>query len=579
MSFSQEGSYTDRFRADAPPVPARVGSGNSARLTSERLNTLIERACSSSLLEPNLALNLEIADMINLKKGSFPREAAVAIVKLINSRAPNTPVLALGLLDICVKNCGYPFHLQISRKEFLNELVRRFPEKPPHMYTRTQQLILQAIEEWRETICKTSRYREDLGYVRDMHRLLSYKGYIFPEVDRDDAAVLNPSDTLKSAAELEQEERDAQSAKLQELIRRGTPRDLQEANHLMSVMAGFRESTTDYRAKAAKDLDKVRRKAEILEEMLKNVTPGQQIASDDVFSEIVVALKNATPKIQKMIDDEGQHDEEAMVRLLGLNDYIHSLITKYDHLKRGEFEAAAAVQISAAPTSLTGSATKKPDTSSKQAIIESLIDIDDEPTSTPPPQPSQSTPSSAGGTENLIDALDGLSFGNIALGTPSRASPKPVMTPTPVATATPSPSTTSANLLDDEWTFSSAAPTSPQQQQPAAAIVPVLDSDALKIEFAVTRNPAANRVDITARYTNNSTNAISNVNFQLAVPRSLKLTMNPQSSANIGPLVGNGITQEMSVSPDSTHIKLRWKVNYTVGATPTEHSGLVDKVL
>lgn len=54
--------------------------------------------------------------------------------------------------------------------------------------------ILEAIEEWRMTICQTSRYKEDLGFIRDMHRLLSYKGYMFPEVRREDAAVLNPSD-------------------------------------------------------------------------------------------------------------------------------------------------------------------------------------------------------------------------------------------------------------------------------------------------------------------------------------------------------------------------------------------------
>ena len=98
------------------------------------------------------------------------------------------------LLDICVKNCGYPFHLQISTKEFLNELVRRFPERPPAHSSRVQNKILELIEEWRQTICQTSRHREDLGFVRDMHRLLSYKGYTFPEVRKEDAAVLNPSD-------------------------------------------------------------------------------------------------------------------------------------------------------------------------------------------------------------------------------------------------------------------------------------------------------------------------------------------------------------------------------------------------
>lgn len=40
----------------------------------------------------------------------------------------------------------------------------------------------------------TSRHKEDLGFIRDMHRLLSYKGYVFPEVRKEDAAVLNPSD-------------------------------------------------------------------------------------------------------------------------------------------------------------------------------------------------------------------------------------------------------------------------------------------------------------------------------------------------------------------------------------------------
>lgn len=162
------------------------------------LQRYIQQACSPENFEPNLALDLEIADLINLKKGGAPREAAVAIVTYVNHRNPNVALLALNLLDICVKNCGYPFHLQISTKEFLNELVRRFPERPPIRSTRVQQKILEAIEEWRGTICQTSRYKEDLGFIRDMHRLLSYKGYVFPEVRREDAAVLNPSDVGES---------------------------------------------------------------------------------------------------------------------------------------------------------------------------------------------------------------------------------------------------------------------------------------------------------------------------------------------------------------------------------------------
>jgi hypothetical protein len=83
---------------------------------------------------------------------------------------------------------------------------------------------------------------------------------------------------------MEEEEREAQSAKLQELIRRGTPADLQEANHLMKIMAGYDQtSKTDYRAKAAEDIGKLGQKAKLLEEMLGRVKPGETIGQQDTF--------------------------------------------------------------------------------------------------------------------------------------------------------------------------------------------------------------------------------------------------------------------------------------------------------
>ena len=185
---------SSRMEAASARYAARDRWGDTGYPAPSQLQRFIQAACSPDNYEPNLALNLEIADLINAKKGSTPREAAMAIVAMINHRNPNVSLLALNLLDICVKNCGYPFHLQISTKDFLNELVRRFPERPPIRPSRVQLKILEAIEEWRGTICETSRYREDLGFIRDMHRLLSFKGYTFPEVRREDAAVLNPSD-------------------------------------------------------------------------------------------------------------------------------------------------------------------------------------------------------------------------------------------------------------------------------------------------------------------------------------------------------------------------------------------------
>ncbi|MCJ1449055.1 MAG: hypothetical protein MMC23_009574 [Stictis urceolatum] len=383
------------------------------------LQRYIQNAVDPQNFEPNLALDLEIADLINSKKGNAPREAAVAIVNYINHRNANVSMLALTLLDICVKNCGYPFHLQISTKEFLNELVRRFPERPPIRPNRVQMRILEAIEEWRQTICQTSRYKEDLGFIRDMHRLLSYKGYMFPEVRREDAAVLNPSDNLKSAEEMEEEERAAQSAKLQELIRRGGPEDLQEANKLMKVMAGYdTRHKTDYRAKAAEEVGKIQQKAKLLEERLQNFKSGDKLQEGDVFEDLANSLQSAQPKIQKMCEEESD-DQEAVAKLFEINDSIHRTIKRYKLIKQGDVEGAQKI-----PQGTLGMSTGVGKNANNEL---SLIDFGGDQDRGTDSNGSSSDPSAAEAgskPESLEDDLLGLSFqdqpygqsGGIALG-------------------------------------------------------------------------------------------------------------------------------------------------------------------
>src|SRR5258708_30595921 len=100
----------------------------------------------------------------------------MASVRMVNHRNPHVSILALALIDSLVQSCGYPAHLQVATKEFLNELVRRFPERPPPFPGPVMQRILELINSWKEGICTISRWKDDLGNIRDMHRLLSHKG-------------------------------------------------------------------------------------------------------------------------------------------------------------------------------------------------------------------------------------------------------------------------------------------------------------------------------------------------------------------------------------------------------------------
>ncbi|PWY63256.1 VHS domain protein [Aspergillus eucalypticola CBS 122712] len=593
------------------------------------LQRAVRNACDLSHYEPNLALNLEVADLINSKKGNAPREAAIEIVHLINSRNQNVALLALA----------------ISTKEFLNELVRRFPERPQLRPTRVQHRILESIEEWRQTICQTSRYKEDLGHIRDMHRLLLYKGYVFPEIRHEDAAVLNPSDNLRSAEEMEEEEKEAQSAKLQELIRRGTPADLQEANRLMKVMAGYdNRHKTDYRAKAAEEVAKVQQKAKILEEMLQSHQPGDPVAEGDVFEELAGALQSAHPKIQKMCEEESD-DPEAVHKLLEINDSIHRTIERYKLVKKGDWEAATRI-----PKGTLGTTTGVSKNANNQL---SLIDFDPEPPASASTN-GNGAPAATGGS-SLENDLLGLSIdepapalGGISLGPsitttatppvpqapggfkpnydilsslgssqpPSQsATPVPsarpqsiVATPTPPPAVDPFASLVSASprhasplpsggsaaghaaaggsLLDlagsgptqpvgssgkaaeeDEWNFASSLPES--NTLPSTNRVSVLNS-ALRIEFVARRHPQqSQQIHVVALFSNGTSQPLNELHFQLCkVP-----------SASLWTAHGNQRTEEEEAKqfPQAYTLQLRPQSGRDIG--PLQNNGVQQEML
>lgn len=544
----------------------------------------IQRSCRLSLPEPDLALNLDVADYINEKQGPAPRDAVIAIVKLINSRDTHTAVFALALLDVLVKNCGYPLHLQISRKEFLNELVKRFPEHPPMRYSKVQRLVLTAIEEWYQTICKHASYKEDLGYIRDMHRLLKYKGYIFPKINDSDMAVLRPSDQLKTPSEIQKEQEVAQSAKLEELIRRGRPEDLREANKLMKIMAGFKEDNArEAKQTILAELNKLKRKADLLNEMLgSSDTPDLK---NETVNELHSALKGAQPKFQAIIEEEHE-DDELVQDLLKFNDTVNQLLEKFDLLRAGDSGAASQIRpsnISSPSPNGTGGAL---------ATEINLIDFDEGPSENGNADKFASNGSgNSDPVADLLGDLNDLSLpsgqstknfglgGSIQLGS---AQPAP-----PVTSNATSHSNSNLDLLGSLSSQSTSNGQLPQQsdsgldlfgdlQTPSGKVF-VHQSNHLKIEGSFNRE---NKQTIKCKFffSNVSSSTIQELTHLVAVPKDLKLELLPQSSSTLGGFVNEGVTQDAHIdgAPEITAgpLKVKWKVTYRVDGKPVEETAI-----
>lgn len=177
-----------------------------------------------------------------------------------------------------------------------------------------------------------------------MHRLLSFKGYRFRENSRQqNVAAQDTSVNLKSPEELEAEDREAQSAKLQELIRRGTPRDLQAAQELMKMLSGANpDAKPDYRSKTLHELEKLQSHVILLNDMLDNVDPAkpERLVQGDAYDQVATICRNARPKIQKWIADAESDDPESLDTFLSINDLINNVLDRYERYQKGDFTAA-----------------------------------------------------------------------------------------------------------------------------------------------------------------------------------------------------------------------------------------------
>jgi hypothetical protein len=192
----------------------------------------------------------------------------------------------------------------------------------------------------------SSKYKDDLVHIRDMHRLLSYKGYRFKPFDAARAmATRNPNEDLKSPEELEEEDRNAKQAKLQELIRRATPRDLAAAQELMKQLAGAEpDKAVDYEKQTVTELEKVQSKAILLNDMLDNAKEGEKVGVEgDVYDQVAAACRGARPRIQKWIENDTGEHEGLMDRLLMCNDLINSALDRFEAAKRGDWGAAQTI--------------------------------------------------------------------------------------------------------------------------------------------------------------------------------------------------------------------------------------------
>ncbi|XP_041719518.1 target of Myb protein 1-like isoform X2 [Coregonus clupeaformis] len=282
----------------------------------------IEYATSSSLQSEDWALNMEICDIIN-ETEEGPRDAYKAIKKrIVGNKNVREVMLALTVLEVCVKNCGHRFHVLVSTREFVEGVLVRaiLPKNNPPLVLHDR--VLSLIQAWADAFRSSPALTGVVSVYEDLRR----KGLEFPMTELDGYSPIHtpnrtmpdngPTVTVSAAP--------------------SSPRPVPISPQLPASQQSEQGplTFTPYQVKKLKtDLGVVRGNLTVMSDMMSQLDPATAKHSDtELLQELYAACKDMQDTIMELVPRLSE--EKLTEELLVANDEINATFTRYQRFQR-----------------------------------------------------------------------------------------------------------------------------------------------------------------------------------------------------------------------------------------------------
>ncbi|XP_059406976.1 TOM1-like protein 2 isoform X2 [Carassius carassius] len=299
----------------------------------------IEKATDGSLQNEDWTLNLEICDIIN-ETEEGPKDAMRAVKKRLNgNRNFREVMLALTVLETCVKNCGHRFHVQVANRDFIEGVLVKIIIPKTNPPAIVQEKVLSLIQAWADAF----RSSPDLTGVVHIYEELKRKGVEFPMADLD---ALSPIHTpQRGVPEVDPGTHKYRAPAQPNTASQTGPRpaaaataDLYPAQ--IPPVSGPITANPEQIARLRSELDIVRGNVKVMSEMLTEMVPGQEDTSDlELLQELNRTCRAMQHRVVELISRVS--NEEVTEELLHVNDDLNNIFLRYERYERYRVGRAA----------------------------------------------------------------------------------------------------------------------------------------------------------------------------------------------------------------------------------------------
>ncbi|XP_037363315.1 ADP-ribosylation factor-binding protein GGA2 isoform X1 [Talpa occidentalis] len=601
----------------ATAVAAGAGAAAGAEAAEGRagpaaaLERWLNKATDPSMPEQDWSAIQNFCEQVNTDPNG-PTHAPWLLAHKIQSPQEKEALYGLMVLEMCVSHCGEKFHSEVAKFRFLNELIKVLSPKYLGSWTteKVKGRVIEILFSW------TVWFPEDIK-IRDAYQMLKKQGIIKQDPKLPMDKILPPPSPWPKSSIFDADEE--KSKLLTRLLKSNHPEDLQAANQLIKTLVKEEQEKSEKVSKRVSAVEEVRSHVKVLQEMLSVYRrPGQAPPDQEALQAVYERCEKLRPTLFRLASDTTD-DDDALAEILQANDLLTQGVLLYKQVMEGRviFGSTVASSVGDVPVSRvfqnpTGSMKNCPlidlemDSGSEQTrtVAPSLLHqdlaalgISDAPVSNKvagqncckEKQNPTASPLQGGGGEsssaetNLLDLLSPQPSPAPLNYVPQKTIPKEVP---PGTKSSPGWSWEAGPLASSS---SQNAPLAqvfvPLESVKPSSLPPIIVYDRngfrILLHFSQTGAPGHPEVQVLLlSMMSTATQPVWDIMFQVAVPKSMRVKLQPASSSKLpafNPLMPPAVISQMLLldNPHKEPIRLRYKLTFNQGGQPFSEVGEV----